>query len=157
MSESNKIQVNIGEIKLGKSPDILQATLGSCVGIAFVWKEKDKYGLAHCLLPKAPTISFEITAKYVSCAIPSLLQLMKITPDDYSQIQSFVAGGANMIPQLAKSNPHHIGIQNSELAINMLKNIGITIVKSEIGGVKGKLIKLSCFDGSVQIMDLNSK
>ena len=40
LGNNNDIHVNIAEVKIGKNGDILKATLGSCVGIAFLWKAK---------------------------------------------------------------------------------------------------------------------
>jgi chemotaxis protein CheD len=41
-------------MSIGSGDDVLRATLGSCVGIGLLWRERAIYGLAHCLLPEAP-------------------------------------------------------------------------------------------------------
>ncbi|WP_175772532.1 hypothetical protein [Paraburkholderia phenazinium] len=51
MTEAREIQVHMCAIGIGQGHDVLRATLGSCVGIGLLWRERAIYGLAHCLLP----------------------------------------------------------------------------------------------------------
>jgi chemotaxis protein CheD len=146
-----ELHVKIGEVKLGRSGNILKATLGSCVGISFYWPEKKLYGLAHCLLPRAPVATTQIGAKYVSQAIPSLMAMMKISEEDIPKIEVRVAGGANMMVQLARSNPHHIGIQNSETAKELLEKLGFKIKVMEVGGDQGRQICVDCDTSEITI------
>ena len=148
------VSVKIGEVKTGKSPDILNATLGSCVGIAFIWKEKGLYGLAHCLLPEAPTAEFKIGAKYVSHAVPSLLKMMNISQEDYSQIEVFVAGGGNMMAVLSQRNSQHIGFLNAEAATKHLNKLGLKIKHSDFGGEEWRKMVVNCATGDVEIVKI---
>src|SRR5579872_1204538 len=95
--EHRRQQVGMGEIKIGTGSDILHAILGSCVGIGFIWKNGNRCGLAHCLLPEAPMQICSIGARYVSQAVPSLLLMMGIKEHDYPDIEVILAGGARML------------------------------------------------------------
>jgi chemotaxis protein CheD len=104
-------------------------------------------GLAHCLLPESPTSTTQIGAKYVNQAIPSLLAMMKISKDDISKIEVVLAGGANMMQQLSRSNPQHIGFQNTETAKSNLIKLGFNIKHEDIGGDLGRQIIIDCNTG----------
>lgn len=140
MNSLHEIHVNIGEVKLGKKGDMLRATLGSCVGIAFVWKEKGIMGLAHCLLPEASESSFVLSAKYVSQAVPSLIALLKVRAEDVGNIDAYIAGGGNMMSQLARRNVDHIGNLNIAAAKKYLRIHGIRFKEIDIGGDVGHQI-----------------
>src|SRR4051794_13058486 len=88
---------NIGDAKIGRGDSILRATLGSCIGIGLIWRNQGRCALAHCLLAEAPIQTFEIGAKYVSQAIPSLLRLLKIEKASYWELETVVTGGAQML------------------------------------------------------------
>ena len=131
--------VRIGEIKIAKSPLSLQAILGSCVGIAFLWREKDIYGLAHCLLPLAPPGYEKQPARYVSQAIPNLIKAMNISPKDFTQIQVTLAGGADM-RESKKTGVLPIGAMNGEAAMSILADMGLCPSIIELGGTQGRKI-----------------
>lgn len=151
LDEKSDIHVKIGEVKVGKSGDILKATLGSCVGIAFVWKKKNIYGLAHCLLPESVESDFKISAKYVSQAVPSLMALLKIKKEDIDEIEVYFAGGGNMMSQLSKRNVDHIGTLNIEAARKYLKLNGFKFKELDSGGEVGRQIFVNCTSGEVYV------
>lgn len=148
------IQIRMGEVKLGLEDDILKSTLGSCVGIAFYWRQKKIGGLAHCLLPKAPIDLNLIGAKYVDQAIKSLLILMKISPDEFYQVEVSVAGGGNMMNQLSARNASQVGKHNAETVVTILEEFGFKILRSDLGGYNGRQMVLNCSNGLVEIIKL---
>ena len=149
LSKDNQIHVKIGEVKVGHTGDVLKATLGSCVGIAFVWRRKGLFGLAHCLLPDAPETTFVISAKFVSQAVPSLMALLKVKPDDIKEIEVFYAGGGNMMSQLSKRNVDHIGLLNIAAAKKYLSANGFNYKELDVGGDVGRQIFVDCTSGDV--------
>ncbi|MDR3606102.1 MAG: chemotaxis protein CheD [Oligoflexia bacterium] len=150
MTERPELHVKIGEIKIGRSPELLKATLGSCVGIAFSWKKKGLFGLAHCLLPSAPGKCTELGAKYVDQAIQSLLIMMKVSPADYDQLEVHLAGGGNMMKQLVVRNSHHVGLQNVDAARKMLDGLGLKIKAADTQGDAARQIIVDCASGGVE-------
>ncbi|MDD4976848.1 MAG: chemotaxis protein CheD [Bacteriovorax sp.] len=151
MVSGNEIHVNIGEVKVGKNGDLLKTILGSCVGIAFVWKNKGLFGLAHCLLPEANESTFLIGAKYVSQAVPSLIALLKVRPENIKEIEVFIAGGANMMSQLARQNVDHIGLQNLAAAKKYLELNGFKFREIDVGGEEGRQMLIDCTSGQVSV------
>ena len=147
--------VKIGELIVGKPPDILKVTLGSCVGIAFLWKKKRLYGLAHCLLPDAPEKNFLIGAKYVSQAIPSMISLMRLKREDVPDVEIHMAGGSNMTElRLVKTRGPHIGEQNINTAKRILHELGFKIFRCETGNSCAMQIEVNCHTENVEIIKI---
>ncbi len=151
LGNENDIHVKIGEVKVGHHGDILKATLGSCVGIAFIWRRKGIFGLAHCLLPDAHETNFIISAKYVSQAVPSLMVLLKIKTDDIKDIEVFYAGGGNMMSQLSRRNVDHVGLLNIAAAKKYLTEQGFKFKELDVGGEVGRQIIVDCTSGDVTV------
>lgn len=143
MSE-NDVHVKMCEVRTGTAPQILRTTLGSCVGIALLWRERDLVALAHCLLPESATRTLQPSAKYVTDAVPWLLQLMGATPEQYPQLEAVVAGGACMVHHEKPAPYGLIGEQNTGMATRLLAAAGIRVVHTDIGGTSGRQLNIDC-------------
>jgi chemotaxis protein CheD len=144
MSGGREIQVRMCEIGIGRGSDVLRATLGSCVGIGILWRDRGIYGLAHCLLPEAPQPSLSIGAKYVTMAVPSLLKLMNLERSHYDQVEAVIAGGASMVQQQVPPRHGVIGDQNAQTAKSLLASAGIRVVHEDVGGEQGRQLLIDC-------------
>lgn len=100
-------------------------------------------------MPEAPQKSNDLGAKYVSQAVPSLVTMLKITPEDVTQIQVWIAGGANMFEKTVSRKLPNIGFQNIEYAKRLLTQLGFVIRELDIGGDQGRKIILDCNSGMV--------
>jgi len=149
MNDDSLIEVGISNIKVGSGSNILHAILGSCVGIGFIWRKGGRCGLAHCLLPMAPGIVLQLGARYVNQAVPSLLALMGIRPHDFPDVEVVVAGGARMFS--VRQNSANIGRQNTDKAIALLKENGLAVLHTDIGGRHGRQISIDCTTQNFQI------
>jgi chemotaxis protein CheD len=149
---ARSVQVGIGQLKIGAHTGQLKTLLGSCIGIALLWKKAGRCGLAHCLLPEAPEAQREMGARYVSQAVPSLLCMIGATEADYPDIQVVLAGGATMFnvssPQL------RIGEQNIEAAKKHLRKRGLNVGYSRLGGNCGRTLTVDCATGSFTVNDI---
>lgn len=154
MTVENEIHVKIGEVKVGRPGDILKATLGSCIGIVMIWKERNIFGLAHCLLPEAPQKTMTIGAKFVSQAVPSLIALLKIKPENLKDVETRIVGGGNMMTQLSTKSIDHVGILNTEAARKYLELYGFTINGADTGGDEGRQIHVNCSSGDMKVLKL---
>ncbi|NGZ84902.1 chemotaxis protein CheD [Duganella aceris] len=149
---TRSVQVGIGQLKIGGRTDQLQALLGSCVGIAFIWKKRGRCGLAHCLLPEAPEAQAELSARYVSQAVPALLLLIGATEADYPDIQVVLAGGATMLN--ARSSRLQIGQQNADAAKRHLRKSGLNVQYCRIGGKCGRTLTVDCATSSFIVNEI---
>lgn len=141
-AEADRRYVGMGEVKTGKRCELLQATLGSCIGIGLVWKKGGRCGLAHCLLPEAPEPRIRVGARYVSQAVPSLLLLMGLQPSDYADLEVIIAGGARMF----RSRPSvaHVGELNVQAVRKYLALHGLTVSHEDVGGRRGRQMMIDC-------------
>ncbi len=146
------IQVAMGQLKLGSRTDQLQALLGSCVGIALLWKSRGVCALAHCLLPECREMQDEFGARYVNQAVPSLLRLLGAKPADYADIQVILAGGATMLNLC--SSRLQIGAQNAEAARKHLRHHGLNISYCRLGGKCGRTMTIDCASMSYSVQEI---
>ena len=154
MCDMSDIHVKIAEVKLGTNGDVLKATLGSCVGIVFIWKEKNLYGLAHCFLPEGDISLYPIGARYVNQGISSLMSLMKIRKEDVSSIDVYIAGGGNMMNQIIKNKKVQVGRHNCDATAKWLASHGFKVKKSDLGHDCGVKIHVDCTTGEVEFIRL---
>lgn len=141
--------VGIGELKIGGRSEQLKALLGSCVGIAFLWKKRGRYGLAHCLLPGTAAQQWEPGARYVSQAVPALLRQMGACAADYADIEVVVAGGGSMLEVC--STHFQIGQQNADAARKHLGLYGMNVIDFRVGGRSGRTLTVDCATGDYRI------
>ncbi|MES2106020.1 MAG: chemotaxis protein CheD [Pseudomonadota bacterium] len=155
MLEYHHLEVGMGEVKIGVHHDLLQAVLGSCVGIGFLWKKAGRYGLAHCVLPEAPGQICSLGARYVDQAVLSLLKLMRAKEEDYPDIEVVLAGGAHMLN--SASPRFQIGMLNGVAAKKYLAQCGLNVSYCDLGGKRGRRILIDCALQSFSVTELSRK
>jgi chemotaxis protein CheD len=138
------VYVGMCEVRSGSGAKVLRSTLGSCVGIGILWRQRGLSALAHCLLPESAKAAGVPSAKYVTDAIPSLLDLIGAAPEHYPQLSAVVAGGALMMKQARSAMHGSIGELNTRMARKLLDEAGIRIVHTDIGGNAGRQLSIHC-------------
>lgn len=147
--------VGMGQLSVGSHGEQLQALLGSCIGIGFLWKKGHCCGLAHCLLPEAPGADSALgapNARYVSQAVPSLLRLMGVRQADYGDIEVVLAGGASMFGP--RNGRLQVGRQNVEAAQKYLERCGLAVSFCALGGRHGRQLLIDCARHSYAVTDV---
>ena len=143
--------VQIGQVKLASGDERLQALLGSCIGIAIIWKKKKRAALAHCLLAHLPEKTEVIGGRYVEQAIPSLIKLLGARKRDYPELEAVIAGGANMTLSHITDENKLVGKINSKLALEMIDKLDIDLKFQDIGGFEGRTILVESLEGNYQV------
>jgi chemotaxis protein CheD len=152
MDDPPEVHVRMGELALGQGPTILKATLGSCVGIALVWRARDRSALAHCLLPYAPDSNMPSGARYVDQAIKSLLRLLEARPEHHAHIEAHLAGGANMSRRAGSdSRTPMVGQINVDAVLHLLHAQGIAVHSKDLGGTCARQMRLDCATAVVSV------
>ncbi len=146
--------VGMGQLSVGTPGQQLQALLGSCIGIGFIWKNGPCCGLAHCLLPEAPGAEHALGARYVSQAVPSLLRLMGVRQADYADIDVVLAGGASMFGPAHVHGRLQVGRQNAEAAQKYLAQCGLHVSFCALGGRHGRQLLIDCARHSYAVTDV---
>ena len=144
--------VGMGQLSVGTHGEQLQALLGSCIGIGFIWKKGHCCGLAHCLLPEAPGADSGLGARYVSQAVPSLLRLMGVRQADYADIEVVLAGGASMFGP--RNGRLQVGRQNAQAAQKYLDQCGLHLSFCALGGRHGRQLLIDCARHSYAVTDV---
>jgi len=138
------VHVKMCEARVGSGDEILRTTLGSCVGIGLLWRERRRCALAHCLLPEPPAGTGSGTAKYVTDAVPALLRLIGAEPAHHDQLEAVLAGGACMVKHERPAPYGLIGEQNTQMARRLLVAAGIRVVHTDTGGTSGRQLSIDC-------------
>jgi len=146
--------VGMGQLSVGTPGQQLQALLGSCIGIGFIWKNGPCCGLAHCLLPEAPGAEHALGARYVSQAVPSLLRLMGVRQADYADIDVVLAGGASMFGPAHAHGRLQVGRQNAQAAQKYLDQCGLHVSFCALGGRHGRQLLIDCARHSYAVTDV---
>jgi putative nucleotidyltransferase with HDIG domain len=152
MSYQKVIHIAAGQFKTGKEQtDILQAYLGTCLGIALFDHVKKIGGMIHILLPEPVSTSSQFPEKYASTAIPMILKELTDLGSYRENLSATIAGGALVGPLSRQDINLDIGGRSTEIAVNMLKAAGIQTIKSETGGFFTCTLELDMSTGKTLI------
>ena len=114
---------------------VLQAFLGTCVGVAIYDSDANIGGLIHLLLPQ-PAIpgSTHEPEKYALTALPIFLKALYNHGAEKGKLQASIAGGALVCPLNEQDLSLDLGGRTLEIVKKILDDEGIEIEKSETGG-----------------------
>jgi putative nucleotidyltransferase with HDIG domain len=136
MNKLQKHHVASGSYYVSRNtPLILQAFLGTCVGVALYDEEAGVGGLVHLLLPEPVSegSSFQLE-KYASTGFPIFLRALYDEGASKNRLKAFIAGGALVGPVVGRDLQLDIGGRTVEIVLSYLKEEKIQIEKSETGG-----------------------
>ena len=152
MSVEASLPVQIGEVKIGRAGQSLNAILGSCIGLGFLHRDKGLYGLAHCLLANSGgQQSNKGDGRHVDQAILTLLREMEISDKEKRRVQVFIAGGANMTLPAETEAKRLVGRVNADFARKALRDAKLRIMRDDTGGQNGRRVTINCTTGEFTI------
>ncbi|NQW17511.1 MAG: chemotaxis protein CheD [Chloroflexi bacterium] len=151
----NRIAVGLGDMSVVTDSETTLACLGlgSCVGIAASDQQASVYGMAHIVLPNSGGRSTESKAKYADTGVPRLIEEMVANGAIKSRIRFKIAGGAQMALSNATNPVFKIGERNIEAVTEAAKAAGIRIVSKELGGSRGRTLRLETGSGRVFVSE----
>ena len=129
-------QVFSGNYYVGKSkPLILQAPLGTCVGVALYDQKNGIGGLIHLMLDKPPIFEGDFPPeKYATTGLPIFYKALLNAGALPENLNAWVAGGALVGPLEVYDLDFDIGGRTTERVVDFLANKRINIKYSETGG-----------------------
>lgn len=154
MTNLESLPVQIGEVKVGREGQSLNAILGSCIGLGFLYPEKGVYGLAHALLAKSTGPSIKGDGRHVDHAIDSLLTQMDVADDERRKLRVFLAGGANMTLPSGTDPKRLVGSINSDFARKAIRAAGLRVIGDDTGGEHGRRVTIDCSSGGYTIDEI---
>jgi putative nucleotidyltransferase with HDIG domain len=128
----------------GMKPSILEAVLGSCVGVAIVDKKAKIGGLYHILLPEPTAGNTPFPEEvYARSGMPRFLRVLQEAGCIPERMEAVLAGGA-LIGRLSRLDMHlDIGGRTMEVVQRILWEAGIPVVQSETGGFFGTRLQVN--------------
>lgn len=142
--------VGMGEIAVGKAPDILTTVLGSCVAVIVYSPQTKAGGIAHVMLPY-PTRGSKEVGKFASTAVPALVKKVKAILSSNDRLFAKLVGGAVMLSFGEDSFFNDIGEKNARVSREILEKYHIPVVAEDIGGSKGRRVEFDLNTGDVII------
>ncbi len=142
-----------GQFKaLVQSPLVLQAYLGTCLGVALYDAKRKAGGMIHILLPEPPGSSgTDMPEKYASTGIPMLIKQLTDLGCTPENLKASIAGGALVGPVSQQDIGLDIGGRAADIAQSIFKETGIEVIKSETGGFFTCTLELNLKTGKTKI------
>ncbi len=149
--DSKVINVGISDLSIGKSPNILRTTLGSCVGIVLYSPEAKIGAISHIMLARDPMGKDKLKnpGKYGETALPLLIKMMEDEGCKLGTYSARIFGGASMFKNITSSFLNNIGEGNIQIVKEFLGQRKIPIIIEDLGGHDGRTISLYLDDGRV--------
>ena len=142
-----------GSYYVGKTkPMILEAFIGSCVGVSLFDSEAGVGGLIHILLPEpiSKNSTFQLQ-KYASTGLPLFINALIEAGASINKLIASVAGGAFIGHLNEQDLSLDIGGRTADVVKQILEAKGILIQKSETGGFFTCSLKLNMQNGETSI------
>ncbi|MBC2713239.1 MAG: chemotaxis protein CheD [Desulfosarcina sp.] len=136
MGISKNYHVASGSFEVGNTQSrLLQAFLGTCVGVAVFDGTAGVGGLIHLLLPE-PINPDQVDhpAKYATTGMPLFLNQLMDMSATRENMRAVVAGGALVGPLSPQDMNLNIGGRTAEKVYTALHTQGIAVERSETGG-----------------------
>ena len=136
MQEKNRYHVAAGSYRVdGQQPLVLEAYLGTCVGVALYDAVAGVGGLIHLLLPEpaTPDESFQ-PEKYASTGFPPFVHALYKDGATAGNLKACIAGGALVGPLSDTDLEMDIGGRTTERVMQLIAAENITVDKLETGG-----------------------
>lgn len=135
-----------------QEPVVLQAFLGTCVGVSMYDAENKIGGLTHLLLPEPiATEGSLFPDKYASTGVPRFIRALCDAGASRENLKACVAGGALVGPIDERDLSLDIGGRSVEIVQRILSEEGIQIEKSETGGFFACCLSLNMKTGESDI------
>lgn len=151
--EQNTIEVNMAAMEIAQSPArLITRGLGSCLGITLYDPGKKIGGMVHPMLPDIDKAKIKSNpSRFVNSAIRNMCAELEKRGCARNQLIAKIFGGAHMFGFITADSILNVGQKNIEVAQTIFKEMGITVVASEIGGSFGRTIELNLEDGKVLV------
>ena len=118
-----------------KKNEILEAYLGTCVGVSLCDRTAEVGGLIHLLLPEPTGVAKPWHPEsYATTGLPLFIQALSEAGAQNSRLEACIAGGALVGPVTGESLEMDIGGRTTEVVQKILHEQAIKVSKTETGG-----------------------
>jgi chemotaxis protein CheD len=141
----------MGEIEVSSQhgEELVARGLGSCIGLAMIDRLSGVAGMAHIVLPEAPSASDPEPGKFADLAVPELISRMTRAGAVVRRLDAVLAGGARMF----EMGEMDIGARNAQAVHTGLARSGLTVRAAETGGNRGRTMRLTVGEFTVRVKE----
>jgi chemotaxis protein CheD len=148
-----RLNVVQGEYIVSNDPDVFLTTiLGSCVAVCMRDPDRGVGGMNHFLLPEGYGEQDLQARRYGVHAMELLINALLHQGAQRGRLEAKLFGGARMFDGLSD-----VGAANAAFAERFLRDEGITIAGSSLGGVGARRLKYWPVSGRAQQKIVNDK
>ena len=142
-----------GELRVAEAPARLAIHgLGSCVAV-FVYDPRVRVGgMAHILLPGPPRGAADPAGRYATTAVALVVAEPIRLGARRAALLAKVTGGSRMFAYDAHKDRPTVGDKNVEAALGALREAGVAIIATDVGGDHGRTVVADLQDGSLTII-----
>jgi chemotaxis protein CheD len=142
------VYLHPGQLFVSQDPHAVTTILGSCVSVC-LWDSVRRVGGAnHYLLPQSVGDGLA-SARFGSVAIFSLIERIEALGSRKQDLKAKVFGGACVIEAFAEKS--HLGSQNADLGLRILRQEGIPVMAEDVGGRRGRKVIFHTDSGLVLV------
>ncbi|WP_083100474.1 chemotaxis protein CheD [Pseudophaeobacter leonis] len=143
-ANTTSVTVLQGEYRVSTDPKVVFSTvLGSCISACIYDAENGVGGMNHFLLANAN--GNDVSARYGIHAMELLINGIMKKGAQRNNLKAKVFGGAKMSVNLSD-----IGASNSHFVQHFLKDEGIPVISSSVGGNSARRVRFHAVSGSAQ-------
>jgi len=148
---------------LTKHPTMVITVLGSCLSVTMFSRRTGWGGICHGLLPRCEGGNHCNGGclegfKYVDCSIRKMLKLFDKHKVKRSELEVKVFGGSDMFSRKIKiPGIVSVGKQNIQTAEQILASEGLSVLKTDVGGMQGRKLVFYTDTGEVFMKRLTKR
>ena len=146
------LELQPGELFLARGQAILRTILGSCVGVTFWCRRLSAGALCHGVLPRCPADATPAPtegARYVDFSIRHLTREFERLGASRKELEVKLFGGADVLPASNPKDRPTIGMLNCLAAREVAAELCLTVVATDLGGVRGRRIHFHTGTGEI--------
>jgi chemotaxis protein CheD len=128
---------------------LVTSGLGSCLGIVLYDGRNSVSGLIHVMLPSVDLARDTTPAKFVDTGLPLLIDEMVKVGANANRLRAWIVGGSEMLQ--FNSDGESIGSRNIAMAEQLIEELGIRLVDSDVGGNHGRSLRFDPAEETVSI------
>lgn len=144
-----------GKLIISSNPVLVSTILGSCVAVTMYSPSKKVGAICHAMLPNNPENHDNLL--YVETAVRNLYDKMSGYGGKDDMVVKLFGGAQVLANGGYREDKKTVGEQNVSQAQKTLKELGLSITSTDIGGTQGRKLFFSIKTGAVYLRKLKPR
>ncbi|MDM7925163.1 MAG: chemotaxis protein CheD [bacterium] len=142
--------IQISELKVTPSPDVLRTVVGSCIALCLYDRVRSIGGMVHILMPEHDGKQDTPPGRYADTGVPALIREMQRSGSRVSGLEAAFFGGASMFAS-GSNGTRGIGLRNADVVREILSEYRISVRDEDVGGTLGRRVVFHCETGRIDV------